>query len=215
MLDAGQSYSIEDYRDIGSTVTIMVDSISDDMKDATINISATPPPPTDSPTFSCNGDDGRCKVVIDIDDVGKENSWKLFEKNSNILVEEGMAIEKYLRNQQYIEPNDDMSYCLDPGCYNFEIYDSYGDGLLPEKGGYYRGILNDKQIFAGAKFELKDTRTFCVVGFTRSPTTPLAPTVPPTKPPTIAPTTKSPTIAPAFPTIPPTTECFDDGTLLY
>lgn len=142
MLDEGQSYSIEYYRGIDSTVTITVDSISDDRKDATISISATQPTPTEAPTSSCNGV-GRFKVEIGIDNYAKETSWKLFDKDSNDLIEEGMARDKYLAHQQYVEPSKSSSYCLDPGCYIFEIHDAFSDGLLPDQGGYYRGILDD------------------------------------------------------------------------
>ena len=72
MLEVGESYTIDDYLGNGSTVTIKFDKLSNGMKDATITLSSTPPPPTAAPTISCGGF-GRFKVEIGIDNFGGEN----------------------------------------------------------------------------------------------------------------------------------------------
>jgi hypothetical protein len=47
------------------------------MKDATITLSTTPPPPIAAPTIACGGF-GRFKVEIGIDNFGEENYCTCF-----------------------------------------------------------------------------------------------------------------------------------------
>ena len=223
MLDIGESYTIDNYRGNGSTVTIKFDKLSSDMKDATITLSATPPPPTASPTISCGGF-GRFKVEIGSDNFAGDTSWKLVENNTNNLVAEGDK-KNYKDNKSVLEPTDGTAFCLDPGsCYDFKIYDSYGDGLKPSQDGFYRGFLGTasggdeyRKVFEGGVFNSEDTRTFCVDDI--SPSTPtIPPTIPPKPPtpvPTAFPTKIPPTMAPVAPTIGPTSECSDDDGLRY
>jgi len=162
---------------VNATVRITVDSISDDLKDAVVRITTTPPP------LPCDGI-GRFQVEIGID-FPRENYWKLFEQNTNVLIQEGMAEEMYKR-AVYVEPDDGRFYCLRPGCYNFTIYDSYGDGLIADKGGYYSGILDNNLLFNSSKFQSSDEQLFCVEGNGDD-----------------------------TPTLSPTAECIDDDTLRY
>jgi len=186
MLDIGESYTIDDYRGNGSTVTIKFDKLSNSMKDATITLSSTPPPPTAAPTISCGGF-GRFKVEIGIDNFAGETYWQLFEKDTNNLVEEGMDKTDYRPNKSKFEPTDGTAFCLDPGsCYDFKIYDDYGDGLKSEQGGFYRGFVGAAsggeqytKIFEGAEFVSEDNRSFCVNDITAG-----TPTYSPTKAPT-------------------------------
>ena len=180
MLQEGDSYTIADYKGIvNATVVITVDSISEDWKDAVVRITTTPPP------LPCDGV-GRFKVEIGID-FPRENHWKLFEQNTTTLVEEGMAQELYKR-QVYVEPAEDGTfYCLTPGsCYDFTIYDLFGDGFIANKGGYYSGILDNTVLFNSSKFTDNYTQPVCVEGNDDD-----------------------------IPTLPPTAECLDDDTLRY
>jgi len=229
MLSEGDTYAIEDYRGIGSTVTIDFESTSNDLKDAIITISATPPPPTAPPTLPC-GSLGGFRVEIHIDDFAGETWWKLFEQNTDVVVEAGMDMKDYKRQKDYFEPGeDDQAYCLDHNtCYDFKIYDAYGDGLQASQGGYYRLYLDSIMIKEGAQFKKEELHSFCVgesdgrgsddeapAAVPSNPPT-KAPTASPTKPPTRAPT-RNPTTKPETnrPTVPPTTDCVDDPDFRY
>jgi len=204
MLEVGQSYPIENYKGIGSTVTIQFDSITNNMKDAKIEISATAPPPTPPPTLACGGNGG-FRVEIKIDDFAGENYWKLFKQNKLLPVEKSMSKNEYKRLQQYYDPLgsefDGAAYCLDVGsCYEWIIYDTHGDGLNADQGGYFRGFLDDEQIFEGAAFQKKHVETFCVDEnslSSRIDPPVVSPTELPTKHPTFNPSTASPMEPPA------------------
>ena len=81
-----------------------------------------------------------------------------------------------------LEPTDGTAFCLDPGsCYDFRIYDEYGDGLIQTQDGFYKGFLGAAsggekytKVFEGGGFSSEDTRSFCVDNNT--PGTPPPPT---------------------------------------
>merc|ERR1712194_339687 len=185
--------------------------------------------------LACGGNGG-FRVEIKIDDFAGENYWKLFKQNKLLPVEKSMSKNEYKRLQQYYDPLgsefDGAAYCLDVGsCYEWIIYDTHGDGLNADQGGYFRGFLDEEQIFEGAAFQKKYVETFCVdenslssprndppetnsptVSPTKAPSkAPVvpsnAPVAPPTEPPdttspTVNPTTKAPSTAPTV--VPPT-----------
>ena len=56
-------------------------------------------------------------------------------------------------------------FCLEAGCYNFTIFDSYGDGICCGEGdGYFYGtIYGNREVFFGGNFSDLETMSFCGV----------------------------------------------------
>jgi len=140
-----------------------VQSISSDLKDATIIISTSDSYPTSAPTTSCgNNINGRFRLEIQTDSYGQETTWNLRERDTGVVVDQ-TTLAEYSGNQKYYVPAAG-SICLQEGiCYEFDIHDSFGDGMCCSSGdGYYRGFLDDKQIFQGGQFESLESVSFCV-----------------------------------------------------
>ena len=113
-------------------------------------------PPSQSPTTL--NQSNRCadatttspfRLELGIDNFGEETSWQIIMQDddgngTSSIVGEG-SIDRYKRNQQYIE-----YVCVPKNKrYTFVINDQYGDGLIANQNGYYRGYLNNQELFAG------------------------------------------------------------------
>ena len=162
-LSVGDTRTIPNFKDTFYDVYITVQSISANLKDATIIISTSQSYPTPAPTSSCGSSiNGRFKLEIKTDAFGTESTWTLREKDSGVVVDQ-IALEGCVGNKQYSIP-EDGSICLQEGtCYEFEIRDSYGDGMCCGNGeGYYQGFLDGKQIFQGGQFGSSKIVPFCV-----------------------------------------------------
>ncbi|MFH1320786.1 MAG: T9SS type A sorting domain-containing protein [Bacteroidota bacterium] len=108
-------------------------------------------------------------LTLTLDDYGSENTWEILDSNSTVLYSGG----------PYSDGVDGTviteEFCLNNGCYDFTIYDSYGDGMCCQEGnGSY---LVEDDLFSilasgGADWgdpEDGDTTNFCLsstVGFT-------------------------------------------------
>ncbi len=76
------------------------------------------------------------------DEYGSEVTWKVFDANDAVLYSGG----PYPDGSQQ---TDEQTFELDTeGCYRFEIYDSYGDGVSYQVPGYYKLFDSQDQIFA-------------------------------------------------------------------
>ncbi|MGB1207087.1 MAG: T9SS type A sorting domain-containing protein [Chitinophagales bacterium] len=60
-------------------------------------------------------------VEINTDEYPEETSFALFDDNGNMLAEENAFLNS---------ANHSFSYCLGDGCYNFIMFDEYGDGIF-------------------------------------------------------------------------------------
>merc|ERR1711907_59976 len=178
--------SIDNYRGTAYRLFVEVESISSDMNEATILVYTNDLAPTEAPTASCGGNNN-FKVHLGIDNYGGETAWTLKEKDTGLVVASG-SVDQYSSGQEYFEPSQHDSYCLeDNTCYTFTITDTYGDGICCSYGqGYYKGMLEGSEIFSGGKFSDSETKEFCTDG----PTIPIevAPTDAPTNAPVVAPT---------------------------
>jgi len=143
--------------------------------------------PKTNPSVSFNDCDGneslRFQLELETDFYPEDTTWTLEELYSD----DGAYYFGGDYNGQYTiytEPSDDSYYCLkDDTCYLFTIYDSFGDGLT-EGSGYFKGFLNDVEVFQGGESAFStDTTEFCVGDATYPPTTPPEPTQAPTQAP--------------------------------
>ena len=56
------------------------------------------------------------------------------------------------------------TYCLKDGCYNFEIIDSYGDGMCCQygRGSYSLEDNNGNVLIEGGQFGFSEVEEFCL-----------------------------------------------------
>merc|ERR1712241_757967 len=213
-------YIITNYRNKGFDIKIRWKSLTNNGKDANIEIIVVGDDvPTMAPTVSCGGNEiGRFQFELNTDRFNGETGWELIDNETNDSIEK-IDKDQHNGNQKYIYPIDlnqgDKYYCLQEGsCYTVKVTDAYGDGL--ENGaGTYVGYLDDEIIINGdGKFGSEISHEFCVgdanpdtTDPTEAPTT-RNPTKAPTNEPTMNPTkspTKNPTNAPTnAPTTSPT-----------
>ncbi|VEU38829.1 unnamed protein product [Pseudo-nitzschia multistriata] len=228
-LSSDEFYTVKQWNGTNYDVRIWVaGKVGGNIKDANIEISVLGlPPPTEAPISMTQQPDSPCaeenrfRLELGIDSFGLETSWELVESISKTLI--GSATkDKYQAGQRYIEPFDtDGSdyYCLEEStCYDFIIFDDYGDGVCCTNGrdGFFRGILDGNVIFEGGEFDTSDRHTFCTSGDSATGSPTLArtklPTLARTKSPTPAPT-RSPTSSPTkSPTSSPTKHQTSDPT---
>jgi lysyl endopeptidase len=102
------------------------------------------------------------QLNLNLDCFADETSWKIVDMNNNIYYEDG----DYLQ----LDSGYTVSYdiCLNEGCYDFHIFDSYGDGLTSnncDTGSYYITRSNNDTILAfsgtDAIFTYSSVRNFC------------------------------------------------------
>ncbi|MBU0617029.1 MAG: hypothetical protein KKI02_04880 [Planctomycetes bacterium] len=87
-----------------------------------------------------NCGDGRVFIEILTDEFGGETTWEFVDRNSGTLVGSGGPLD------------DDTLYQIEvpvfsAGCYDFTIYDDYGDGICCD--GYYNVFYQDELVCAG------------------------------------------------------------------
>lgn len=107
-------------------------------------------------------------VTIDADFYGSEITWDIVDSLGNVLVTGGPYSDgtptTYIENE-----------CLAPGCYTFNIYDSYGDGLSWNNPGNYtltddQGTVLVQMTAVDGDFGSSATHTFCIGGAAIAPT---------------------------------------------
>lgn len=106
-------------------------------------------------TVTINIGEGEMEIVLQTDDYPEETSWEIVDELGNIVLESG----------GYNNANALFNeiFCLDTGCYVFNIYDDWGDGICCGQGeGFYEIILNGDLIAHGGEFEFGESHPFCV-----------------------------------------------------
>jgi len=133
------------------TFTIQTENPNEVSDEDTINDS-------ESSSFSINSQGADVTLDLLTDDYPEETSWEI-KYNGNVIT----SGDNYNDGQHhYIE-----SLCLTPGeCYNFTIYDDYGDGMN------YGGVTGNVEIsyngttlisLSGDGFTSSHTEEFCVI----------------------------------------------------
>ncbi|HMQ07483.1 MAG TPA: zinc-dependent metalloprotease [Saprospiraceae bacterium] len=106
---------------------------------------------------TCNCNNNLYTLTLRTDNYGYETSW-VIANDQNQVVAQGPAVGVYPNNTTITE-----YICLPGGCYEFRIFDSWGDGICCEYGhGYY--TLTDPlgQVTAsGGQFGISEITPFC------------------------------------------------------
>ncbi len=111
------------------------------------NCGSTNPPPDCEPVT----------IKIKPDYYGADITWNLKDETGNVLAAGG----------PYQDGNTDLkttTVCLPDGCYTFNIYDSYGDGICCSYGdGWYR-IENDngETLASNGNYDDQESKSFCI-----------------------------------------------------
>ncbi|MCB9273768.1 MAG: T9SS type A sorting domain-containing protein [Lewinellaceae bacterium] len=111
------------------------------------------PPPGDD---GCEGQE--MALSITLDQYGSETTWEVRDTNGHVLYAGGPYADG--ANGSEVE----QPLCLEEGCYVFEIFDAYGDGICCEFGhGYYSLTDSSGHVVAsGGAFGDKDSTFFCL-----------------------------------------------------
>jgi len=146
-----------------------------------------------SPTMSpvpCTGD--HLTIAVTTDAYPSETAWTIKDDEDDVI----------FSKSSFTAGTTTTTECLSPGCYTFEITDSYGDGICCGYGtGSYTVTLDGTEIKSGGAFGSSDSVEFC----TDEPT----PTSAPTALPTVSSTT-APTLTPSL-SLPTTDMCISTG----
>ena len=121
----------------------------------------------DETGVDCGGSCAPCVVTcssynlsITFDNFPQETSWTLDELNGPEVA-----------SNSYSSANPDGStivepFCLDPGCYEFTIFDSFGDGICCGfgQGSYTLSDAAGMAVASGGAFGTEESTVFCVSG---------------------------------------------------
>ncbi len=97
-------------------------------------------------------------LSIDLDNYPEETTWQI--RNGSTTVASGGAYGNRPDGSNVTE-----TITLDAGCYDFIIYDSYGDGICCSYGsGYYELTAGSTILASGGAFGSSELTNFCVQG---------------------------------------------------
>lgn len=111
----------------------------------------------DDPVTGCPDGQETFLVEINLDDFGQETSWELTQNGSEV------ASNSYSSSDEGTPQIEE--YCVTPGCYEFTIFDSFGDGICCSfgNGNYTISDGTTGQIFGtGGDFGSSETTEFCI-----------------------------------------------------
>ena len=100
------------------------------------------------------------QVKIVVDNFPEETSWDI--RSGSTLIASGGPYENVADRDTVIE-----EVCLPGGCFDFTIYDSYGDGICCSygQGSYLVSLLSDNTtLAAGGSFGSTETTNICLGG---------------------------------------------------
>jgi hypothetical protein len=122
----------------------IVDKVCNELNgDADFCVEAPQPEP------ACDGDE--LIVTVKTDSRPEQTSWRLETSSGQLVQKRKFMVENF----EY----EHAPICLQPGCYDFEIRDSGGNGIGP---GFYKGELNGVEIFSGgSNFGQFGRASFC------------------------------------------------------
>ena len=111
-----------------------------------------------APTVSAQCDANEFQLDLTTDNYGNETSWILREQDSGNEVAFGPTFEEYASSTLYVEKR-----CIDPACYDFVIFDSFGDGLCCGSGEGSIVISLDGELVdeVSGEFQIGTIASFC------------------------------------------------------
>lgn len=111
------------------------------------------------------GGGGSCTTVnisITFDNYPEETSWDIRDSGGNVVASGGTYAS------QADGSTLNLQECLNSGCYDFTIYDAYGDGICCSYGsGSYTVSVGGTTVATGGAFTSSETTNFCVGSGTR------------------------------------------------
>jgi len=152
-MSSGQSYTVDNFAG-GADLVVSVTSIDLTSVPAVAHVIITRNSfPTTSPTPCVNP---IFNLELLTDDWGAETSWTLTDTNLNDVIAEG---DGYLSSTSYEE-----EFCLSPGpCFDFTIFDSFGDGICCSYGqGSYTISVDGEEVGSGGEFGSSESVDFCI-----------------------------------------------------
>lgn len=187
-----QTYNWTGTLGVGSTTTVTLSSMSSSAGNHVFNAFTTVPngntdtdPSNDanSSNFSLSTGGNIVTLTLSTDCWGEETAWEVLNaSNSQVATGGNQNITFPVTSQQATNTTDPGAYgsqititeelCLANGCYDFIIYDAFGDGMngvasnCPVNGSYTikdanNNILGSLQA-ANADFGFSETSSFCV-----------------------------------------------------
>ncbi len=102
--------------------------------------------------------DNQVLLNLILDDFAMETTWKIKDANGNEVATGG----PYKKGSRGALIRD--TFCLKNGCYKFEMFDTYGDGICCEfgRGSYSLRILDGESLLNGADFGFSEINDFCL-----------------------------------------------------
>ncbi len=107
-----------------------------------------PPCPT-----GCTSNSGTLTIILD--NYPSETTWNIKNSSNTILYSGGPYTA--------VGGTVTVPLCLPNGCYTFNIFDSYGDGICCAYGnGSYNVVVNGSSVASGGQFTTSQTKSFCI-----------------------------------------------------
>lgn len=92
---------------------------------------------------------------LQTDNYPSETYWEILDDNGNII----FSGDSYSSQNTLYE----QMVCLSPGCYEFIIYDGFGDGICCSYGnGFFELTDNEDILIEGGQFQSEDAYSFCL-----------------------------------------------------
>ena len=122
----------------------------------------------DETGVDCGGSCAPCVVTcssfdltLNFDNFAGETSWSLETLSGTLEASVPTGTYSGQNNQTAVE-----SFCLDPGCYELTIFDSFGDGMCCGfgQGSYTLSDAAGMTVASGGAFNDEDASVFCVAG---------------------------------------------------
>ncbi len=98
------------------------------------------------------------EVNITLDNYGEDNTWEITDASGAVVASGGPYANFNLGQENQID------VCLVEGCYDFTIYDAFGDGMCCQYGfGAFEVVLPDGTVaVSGGTFTDSATENFCL-----------------------------------------------------
>lgn len=150
--DTGGTFTVI-FNESGSYTTSLMVSNSDGADTITETIEVTVLPASDSQCVCTD-----YTVTIELDDYPGETSWEIIDESGNVVVESD-SYANQPTGSTVVE-----QICLIEGCYDFIIYDSFGDGICCGFGNGSYELVEDASgvvVASGGEFSESETTSFC------------------------------------------------------